>query len=42
MRYITAQELVWLEQYMHEQGKEGLAESYRSEEEDLQAEHNRD
>ena len=42
MRNITAQELVWLEQFMREQGKEGLANSYKSEEEELQTEMNRD
>ena len=42
MRNITAQELVWLEQFMREQGKEGLANSYKSEQFELQAELNRD
>ena len=42
MRNITAQELDWLEQFMREQNKIGLADSYKSEEEDLQMEMNND
>ncbi len=42
MRNITAQELKWLEEFMRSQNKEGLANSYASEEEDLQNEMNRD
>ena len=42
MRNITAQELSWLEEFMRNQGKEGLANSYKSEEEELQREMNTD
>lgn len=42
MRNITAQELKWLEQFMREQGKNSLADSYKSEEEELQIEMDRD
>lgn len=42
MRNITAQELSWLAEFMEIQGKNGIAESYRSEEEDLQYEMNQD
>jgi hypothetical protein len=38
MRNITAQELKWLEEFMREQGKEAIADSYKQEEEELQIE----
>lgn len=41
MRNITAQELLWLEQFMREQNKIALADSYKQEEEELQSEMNR-
>ena len=42
MRNITSQELNWLEQFMRNQGKEAIADSYKSEREDLQREMNKD
>jgi hypothetical protein len=42
MRNITAQELKWLEEFFRERVQNGLADSYKSEEEDLQNEMNRD
>ena len=42
MRNVTAQELKWLEQFMREQGKIGLAESYKNEENEQQMEANND
>lgn len=41
-RSITPQELKWLEQFMREQGKEAIANSYKQEEEELQMEMDRD
>ena len=42
MRHITAQELKWLEEFMRNQSKDALANSYKAEEEQLQMEMNND